>query len=75
MIFRDEWFELTVPQKIKCFVVTFHCRLEWGSADLIVQGDGTLISNLREFRTLEEELKDPSDPGEELRAGERIEKS
>ena len=56
-------------------MVTFHCRLEWGSADLIVQGDGTLISNLREFRTLEEELKDPSDPGEELRAGERIEKS
>lgn len=74
MIFGDEWFGLTVPQKIKCFMVTFHCRLKWGSRDLIAQGSGTLISSLGEFRVLEEELKDPSEPGEEHSAGKISEK-
>lgn len=45
-----------------------------GGRDLIAQGDGALFSNLGEFRTLEEELKDPSEPGEELSAGELSEK-
>lgn len=74
MVFGDEWFALTIPQKIQCLVITFSCRLEWGSRALFAQGDGTLISNLGKFRTLGEGLKDPSEPGEELSAGEINEK-